>query len=73
MKVPIKNMPRRTALFFPGRRTLKRSGMGMLIIMRSEEMLRTALVIRWFVAAEHWEECGGTAQYCWIGRHQTPR
>ena len=30
------------------------TGIGKRIIMKSEEMLSTAFVIRWFVAAEHW-------------------
>jgi hypothetical protein len=42
-----------TTLFFIGKRTLKRRGIGMLRMMRSEEMLKTAFVIKWFVAAEH--------------------
>lgn len=45
----------------------------MLIMMRSEEMFRTALVMRWFVAAEHWGEEVGTAQYSWKGRHHTAK
>lgn len=32
----------------------KKMGIGMAIMNKSEEMFRTALVIRWFVAAEHW-------------------
>jgi hypothetical protein len=46
VKVPIKKMPMRMALFFSGNFTLKRSGIGIEIIMRSDEMLRTAFVIR---------------------------
>jgi hypothetical protein len=30
-----------------------RSGRGMQSIMMSEEMLKTAFVIRWWIAAEH--------------------
>lgn len=60
----------------------------MLRMMRSELMLNTALVIRWFVAAEHCAgyvstalptpvnhslEFGGTAKYCLNGRHHTPK
>lgn len=40
-------------LFFLGSRTLNKSGIGMLSIMTSEEILKTALVMRWLVAAEH--------------------
>jgi hypothetical protein len=44
---------RSIALFFLGRRTLKRRGSGILNMIKSDEMLKTALVMRWFVAAEH--------------------
>lgn len=53
MKVPIKNIPIKMALFFLGSLTLKRRGIGIAMIMISEEMLRTAFVMRWLVAAEH--------------------
>lgn len=46
VNIPIKNMPIRTSLFFIGRRTLNSSGIGMLRIMMSELMLKTAFVIR---------------------------
>jgi hypothetical protein len=46
-------MPIRINLFFFGKRTLNKRGIGMLRMMRSELMLNTALVMRWFVAAEH--------------------
>jgi hypothetical protein len=66
-------MPINIALFFFGSLTLKRSGIGITMIITSEEMLRTAFVMRWLVAAEHWGFEGGTAQYCEKGRHQTPK
>lgn len=53
MKRPIKKIPIRINLFFFGKRTLNKRGIGMLRMMRSELMLNTALVMRWFVAAEH--------------------
>lgn len=40
--------------FFLGSCDCINTGMGKRIIMKSEEMLSTAFVIRWFVAAEHW-------------------
>ena len=40
-------------LFFFGSRTLNKRGMGMLRMMKSEDILKTAFVIKWFVAAEH--------------------
>lgn len=73
VKVPIKNIPHKTALFFFGSFTLKRRGIGMEMIIKSEEILRTAFVIKWFVAAEHWRDDVGTAQYWLNGRHHTPR
>jgi hypothetical protein len=53
VNVPIMKTPSNIALFFLGSFTLKRSGSGIAMIIKSEEMLRTAFVIRWFVAAEH--------------------
>jgi hypothetical protein len=53
VKAPIKKTLMRMALFFFGKRTLNKSGIGMLRMITSEDMLKTALVIRWFVAAEH--------------------
>ena len=41
MKMPIKD-----SLLLSGNRTLKRSGIGMLRMTRSELMLKTALVIK---------------------------
>jgi hypothetical protein len=40
-----------------------RRGRGMQSIMMSDVMLKTALVIRWWMAAEHWTLATGTAQY----------
>jgi hypothetical protein len=42
----MQKMTNRIVLFFFGRRTLKSNGMGMLRMIRSLEMLKTALVIR---------------------------
>ena len=49
----MQKMKKRMNLVFFGKRTLKRRGMGMQMMIRSLEMLKTALVMRWFVAAEH--------------------
>jgi hypothetical protein len=46
LKVPIRNKPMRIILFFNGSFTLKSSGIGIAMIIRSEEILRTAFVIR---------------------------
>ncbi len=46
-------MAQRTIFFFVGIFISSKTGNGMMRMNRSEEMLRTALVIRWFVAAEH--------------------
>jgi hypothetical protein len=73
LKAPIMKMPISTALFLRGSWTLNRRGMGMQMIIRSEERFRTAFVMRWFVAAEHCVDVGGMAQYWLKGRHQTPR
>lgn len=56
VNIPIRKMPIKISLFFIGNRTLKRRGIGMLRMIRSELMLKTAFVIKWFVAAEH---CAG--------------
>jgi hypothetical protein len=55
-KAPIRKMANRIVLFFFGRRTLNKRGRGMEMMIRSELILKTALVMRWFVAAEH---CSG--------------
>jgi hypothetical protein len=46
VKAPMRKTLTSIALFFFGKRTLNRRGIGMLIIMRSEDMLNTALVMR---------------------------
>lgn len=43
----------RTALRFNGSCDLRKIGIGMRMIIMSDVMLMTALVMRWFVAAEH--------------------
>jgi hypothetical protein len=53
VKAPIKKTLMRMALFFFGKRTLNKRGIGILMMITSEDMLNTALVMRWFVAAEH--------------------
>ena len=53
VKVPIQKTLPRIVLFFAGNLTLNRRGIGIRIIMISEEILKTALVIRWWIAAEH--------------------
>jgi len=88
VKEPNAKTPTRTALRFNGSWDLRKIGIGMRMIMMSDVMLMTALVMRWFVAAEHCaatvslaqfeHRCnilllGGTAQYWLNGRHQTPR
>lgn len=63
VKAPIKNTLTSIALFFFGNRTRNRSGIGILRMIKSEEMLNTAFVIRWFVAAEHCSDvCQNNAQ-----------
>lgn len=73
VKVPMQKIRPKMILFFIGKRTLNRSGMGMQMMIKSLEMLNTAFVMRWFVAAEHCFELGGTAQYWLNGLHHTPR
>jgi hypothetical protein len=53
VKAPMRKTLNRIALFFFGRRTLKRRGSGILNMITSDDILNTALVMRWFVAAEH--------------------
>jgi hypothetical protein len=53
VKAPIMNKPDSMILFFFGKRTLKSTGIGMLMMIRSEDTLKTVLVMRWCVAAEH--------------------
>lgn len=53
VKAPSANTATSTAFLLVGSWDLRNIGMGMAIIMISDEMLRTALVMRWFVAAEH--------------------
>lgn len=53
MKAPNAKTPMRTALRFNGSCDLRKIGIGMRMIMISDVMLMTALVMRWFVAAEH--------------------
>ena len=48
---------------------VNKSGSGMQSIIMSDVMLKTALVIRWWMAAEHWSLSVGTAQYLLKGRH----
>lgn len=66
-------MEHRINFFLRGIRDWRNIGIGIRMIMTSDEMLKTALVIKWFVAAEHWTLSGGTAQYWLKGLHQTPR
>jgi hypothetical protein len=54
VKAPMRKTLKSIALFFLGSRTRNRRGSGILNMIRSDEMLNTALVMRWFVAAEHW-------------------
>ena len=53
VKIPIQKTPLRITLFFISNLTLNRRGIGIRIIMISEEILKTVLVIRWWIAAEH--------------------
>ena len=53
MKAPNAKTPMRTALRFNGSWDLRKIGIGMRMIIISDVMLMTALVMRWFVAAEH--------------------
>lgn len=54
VKVPIMNIKSSTAFVFMGSLTLKSKGIGIAMMIRSDDMFKTAFVIRWFVAAEHW-------------------
>jgi hypothetical protein len=45
-KAPIRKMANRIVLFFFGRRTLNKRGRGMEMMIRSELILKTALVMR---------------------------
>jgi hypothetical protein len=53
VKAPMRKTLMSIALFFFGKRTLNKRGIGMVIIIRSEDMFKTAFVMRWLVAAEH--------------------
>ena len=53
VKAPRAKTPMRTALRFRGSWDLRKMGMGIKMIITSDVMLMTALVIRWLVAAEH--------------------
>jgi hypothetical protein len=53
VKVPTAKTPQSTALRFTDRVDDRNTGIGMAMIMRSEEMLKTMFVMRWFVAALH--------------------
>jgi hypothetical protein len=57
VKRPRAKTEQRIAFFSGGRLLRRRIGIGMMIIKKSEEMFSTALVIRWFVAVEHWTAC----------------
>jgi hypothetical protein len=61
VKAPIANTPTSTTLFFIGSRTRNNRGIGMLNMIRSDEMFKTAFVIRWFVAALH---CASSVNHC---------
>jgi hypothetical protein len=52
VKIPKAKTPQRMSFRFRGSCDCMKTGMGRRIIMISEEMLRTALVIMWFVSAE---------------------
>lgn len=57
MNVPTAKRPHRITFFLVLRVVCNSIGIGRMIIMMSEEMLNTVLVMRWLVAAEHWTEC----------------
>lgn len=54
VKAPRAKTPTRMAFLLVGSFAARKMGIGIEIIMRSDEIFNTALVIRWFVAAEHW-------------------
>lgn len=58
MKVPTAKTPHNTALRLADSVEDKNMGIGIRIIIMSDEMLNTMLVIRWFVAALHWASRG---------------
>lgn len=53
---PSAKTPTKISFFLHFSRDCRKMGIGMRIIMMSDEMLSTALVMRWFVAAEHCAE-----------------
>lgn len=72
-KMPREKTPTRGIFFLHGKCIPQKSGAVTPSIMRSVTRLKVAFVIKWLVAALHWELLGGMAQYCEKGRHQTPR
>lgn len=61
VNTPTAKTPQRMAFFLTVRLDLRKIGRGMMMIMMSEEMLKTAFVMRWFVAAEHCAKRSGLA------------
>lgn len=53
VNVPTANTRQRTTFRWSDKVDRKNMGIGMAMIMMSDEMLNTALVIKWFVAALH--------------------
>jgi hypothetical protein len=52
-KMPREKRMQRRSFLVRGSLEVIRRGRGMQSIITSEEMLKTALVIRWWIAAEH--------------------
>lgn len=50
----MKKIQPRTIFFSNDILTLKTRGRGISMIMTSEDMFNTALVMRWLIIAEHW-------------------
>jgi len=53
-KTPRPKTQQRIAFLMGGNLENIRSGRGIHSIMMSEDMLKTALTMRWWMAAEHW-------------------
>ena len=54
VNIPMKKIQPRTIFFSNDILTLKTRGRGISMIMTSEDMFNTALVMRWLIIAEHW-------------------
>jgi hypothetical protein len=53
VKNPKANTAQRIAFFFGGNRACRKTGIGRKIIIRSDDMLKEAFMIKWFFSIEH--------------------